>query len=289
MSGILKLKEIGVQRIHEQTHISRAHIEAIFAQRYELLSKIQLMGFLSILEQEYKVDLSDEKSAAENFFATHTSLKVLNGVDVLGAPAQGEMKKRLLFASAIVASVFAIYALYESRSADFFKLDNSAIENAQKNMLEDVTEENITEQNLSSELNTTQIPVVKVEENTTVAPSDANATVEVNTTQVQTAQNETKESIATSGLKLFADKKMWLGFVDLASMQKGHKIFTGEFVLDGSKEYLLLCEHGYFSTEANGQKSSFSTKKIMRFAYQNGQLREITKDEFKELNGGHEW
>ena len=54
-----KLKKIGVQRIHEATHISRIHAQAILNCSFEDMTKIQLNGFISILQREYSLDLSD--------------------------------------------------------------------------------------------------------------------------------------------------------------------------------------------------------------------------------------
>ncbi len=57
--GLERLKDIGAQKIYEATHISRKNVETIFTKRYEGMSKVQLFGFLTILEREYKVNLDE--------------------------------------------------------------------------------------------------------------------------------------------------------------------------------------------------------------------------------------
>lgn len=67
-SDLEKLKEIGAQKIFEQTHITKEHIQAILHKSFEGLTKVQFQGFVSILEREYQVDLKDLKSDASEFY-----------------------------------------------------------------------------------------------------------------------------------------------------------------------------------------------------------------------------
>jgi len=67
--GLNKLKEIGAQKIHEQTHISRGHIKSILDEDFESMTSVQFLGFISILQREYKTDLSELKSNALEYFS----------------------------------------------------------------------------------------------------------------------------------------------------------------------------------------------------------------------------
>ncbi len=57
VDGFEHLKRLGAQKIHDTTHISRKNIELILEKSFEKLNKIQFMGFISILEREYSIDL----------------------------------------------------------------------------------------------------------------------------------------------------------------------------------------------------------------------------------------
>ena len=63
-SGLEKLRSIGAQKIHEQTHIARQHAQALLHESFDDMSRIHFLGFISILEREYSVDLSDLKAKA---------------------------------------------------------------------------------------------------------------------------------------------------------------------------------------------------------------------------------
>lgn len=61
VDGFEHLKRLGAQKIHDTTHISRKNIELILEKSFGELKKIQFMGFISILEREYSIDLGSLK------------------------------------------------------------------------------------------------------------------------------------------------------------------------------------------------------------------------------------
>ena len=82
---------------------------------------------------------------------------------------------------------------------------------------------------------------------------------------------------------------MWLGYVDLATYKKGQKIFSDEFSLDPSKDWILAFGHGRINIEINGIIKKFENPKNIRFSYIDGELKEISLEEFKGLNKGRRW
>ena len=71
--GLDKLKAIGAQKIHEKTHIARIHVQAILHNSFEGITKIQFLGFISILEREYSVKLDELKARGLEYFGGETS------------------------------------------------------------------------------------------------------------------------------------------------------------------------------------------------------------------------
>ena len=66
--GLQRLKEIGAQKIYEDTHIPVEHIQAILHESFDGLSKIHFIGFISILQREYNIDLSELKNAGVAYY-----------------------------------------------------------------------------------------------------------------------------------------------------------------------------------------------------------------------------
>ncbi len=71
--GFDKLKEVGAQAIHEKTHITREHVQAILHDSFEGMNKVQFLGFISILERDYAVNLNDLKIRGLDYFLNITS------------------------------------------------------------------------------------------------------------------------------------------------------------------------------------------------------------------------
>lgn len=66
--GFDRLKEIGAQKIHEQTHIPKEHAQSILDRNFTKMNKIQYLGFISILEREYSLNLDMLKNSAKEHF-----------------------------------------------------------------------------------------------------------------------------------------------------------------------------------------------------------------------------
>jgi len=65
------LENSDIKAIAKKTNISESALEAIFANEFCYLKRVQCMGFLSIIEREYKADLNSLRAAAEQFYANN--------------------------------------------------------------------------------------------------------------------------------------------------------------------------------------------------------------------------
>jgi len=256
--GHEKLKSIGAQKIHEDTHISRQHVQAVIYESYDDMTKIQFLGFISIIEREYNLDLSElRKNGLEHFneiiisrdeedklFLTSKKKKNFTLVYIV-----------LLFFVFIVVSYFSLNI---SDSSDT-KVDNTSIENA-----------------------TSNIDTIQVMEESNLGV-DVNSNIEVNNTF------EDKSIAIVKTLVIKPDADVWLGYIDLKTHKKYQTIISDELILDANKTWLLTFGHGYFSININGVKQSYSDKKTVRFLYKDSNMTKINYTEFKKLNKGVGW
>ncbi len=58
-----------LQSISDKTRLSVENLEKLFAQDFGAFRKVQALGFISILEREYRADLSDLREACYTYFA----------------------------------------------------------------------------------------------------------------------------------------------------------------------------------------------------------------------------
>ena len=130
-----KLKNIGVQKIHETTHIPRVHVESILNENFEDMNNVQLLGFISVLEREYPFDFSELKTKViEHFESTRRLVKKGNSANLLIAS-----KKKRNFTLVYVVlglAIFVAFAIFnmQSKESEITRVDNSAIVSAQNNI-----------------------------------------------------------------------------------------------------------------------------------------------------------
>jgi hypothetical protein len=78
------LTENSIKSIHEKTKISEENLENLFAKKFENLIQVKTLGFLSIIEREYKVDLSAEREEALAYYeSNYTNVSVTLGSSIV--------------------------------------------------------------------------------------------------------------------------------------------------------------------------------------------------------------
>lgn len=295
--GFNKLKSIGAQKIHEATHIARMHVQGILHESFEGMSSVQLSGFISILEREYSVDLSDLRESGKKYFEKNAPAIKKAKLDKVFMSYKKKRDFTMLYIvlGAIIFVFFAFYTIEPSEN-EVSKIDNSTINSAQNNISVAETNMSILEDNISiSDINSS------VDEsnasNILLDESDKNSSADnINTTTTNQEQTESlvekknKEiAVQDSSFKIKSKNNLWIGYIDLKTYEKHNKTFSGELILDAKKDWLLSLGHGYITVETNNEIKKFDQATNMRFSYINSELKEIDFEEFKSLNRGNKW
>lgn len=280
------LKEIGAQKIHKDTHISREYVQALIHGSYDGLNAVQFNGFISILEREYSVDLSELKRKGKEHFGGEDSASESSKKVFVTPQKQKNNSPMYIWAGIILFAAVLYYSfVYLSSMANVDQtIDNTQIEDAQKIAI--ILEEpkkieasmTVEESNSTQDTQETQTIEVVLEENVSEESVEA-VKIEV--------KKEIIEEIKT--LKILPKSKIWAGYINIKTNQKYQKIFRKEFTLDVTKDWLLLFGSGTVHLEVNTKKQTFSSKQNMRFKYVDGEFEKITVTEFKSLNKGRKW
>lgn len=261
--GFDKLKSIGVQKIHEATHISRVHIEVILNGGFDDMNKIQLLGFISILEREYSLDLEGLRSKSIEYFSENQ--KDINPEDskVFVAPKRRRNLVPVYIITAIVIFISFIFMTMDfsnDKKTEVIHVDNSVIENAKNNI------------------------AIKIEDVNTTSTNE----IEFKKEQVK-AKEQAKIINTISSFKIKPKVKVWLGYIELKTHKKYQRTFSNEFSLDPKKDWLLAFGHGHVNIEINGVVKKYKIKQNVRFSYIDGELKEIGLEKFRALNKGDRW
>jgi cytoskeletal protein RodZ len=110
----MQLSEIlgnrSIKEMNEQTNISEESLEALLEGNFEVLQRAKALGFVSILEREYQVDLNSLKEEINHYFHEHQSMESIT----LNVPQIEEQRGRsplflvLVFGLIVFASWYFI-------------------------------------------------------------------------------------------------------------------------------------------------------------------------------------
>ena len=260
------LQALGSEKIHEKTHISRDKLELLLAKSYDKIGRVQFMGFLSILEREYDINLNDTREEYDMYRDKHADLIIPKKSVILQAPSNAKQKWVVAAAAAIAILLGGGYVLQSflsnEPSEDVMKLSSLAVEA----IIEPA------EANVSAETNVTS------ETNQTVTGT------ELNTTNPALAGAQPLNSTT-----ILPKYKVWVGIIDMSTGAKTQKITGEPIVVDTSKNWLIVLGHGMVEINSKSGQQLLKEKNTVHLSIENGSIRQISQSEFLERNGGKNW
>ncbi len=140
------LEENSVRSISEKTNISEENLEALFDKEFSMLKKVKTMGFISIIEREYRADLSALRKEANSYYEVHQE----DGGVMLDIPVPERRKGRSRLKIIVVIILFGVASWYFITQFDQEKLRGLFPFNEEK-VTQSITETVDNDPNLSIE------------------------------------------------------------------------------------------------------------------------------------------
>ncbi|MDH4944455.1 hypothetical protein [Sulfurimonas sp. C5] len=259
--ALVKLREIGAQKIYEKTHIPVEHVQAILHESYDGLNKVQFIGFISILEREYGLELKAIKLKGITYFDGERKEEIDESIFINTKPKKSH--NALYIIIAVIVFLIFLFVFY----------------NDSKEAVKPAIQENEIIQKVKEKV---------VEEVNNTAAQETNETVAVTETLDQNTSVEEEQAIEKSFV-IKTNTKLWIGYIELETNKKNQTVVSKEFSLDPNIDWLITLGHGYVDFEVNGKEYSYKTEKGLKFLYQDGELKPISFKEFKRLNRGYVW
>ncbi|MBT5934145.1 hypothetical protein [Sulfurimonas sp.] len=262
-----KLGKVGIQKISEDTHIPVQHIRALLSGTFNSFSRVQFLGFISILEREYSDKLISIKRKGLEYFDEIDVQTINDGLFV--APKHTKKKKSsYLFIMLLLFTLglFYTFGMFDEKTLPQHKIDSTKIEEVHKN--------------------------IKLEKS--LIPIELSSTKDGNLT-VQDANSSLSKDVLKSSItveksfKIVAKSKVWIGYINLKTGKQYHKTFTKTLELDPKNDWLIIFGHPHIDMSVNGNVIDFGERKNIRFLYENGSLITINDLKFQELNKGSKW
>ncbi len=300
-----ELRELGSQKIHNDTHIIKSHIESILNEDFESINKVQMFGFLSIIEKAYDLDLTHIRENARYFYDEqesesheHTSVFVI----------ASETKKSSILYIVLILIVFgtvAFFSLDTTSQNDVVQSENKVIEEVKKNInfvkKEPKVEKVVETKTIPKVKPIPKVIIEKIEKVVIVkkpkveeVPKEKRVVKKViieKKEKVVVAKKETtsKKIIVKKSLSIIPKSKVWIGYIDITKNRKYQKILSEEFSFNPKQEWLMILGHSNVRFNLNGKDVFYKNRKSLRLSYKNGVLKEVTLEEFKKINRGKKW
>ena len=319
------LEKHSIKSISKKTRISGDDLNALIESNFSNLKKIKSLGFISILEREYNIDLKLLRKSVHDHYGSNFTEDNLS----LDIPIQNNQGHSKLFLF-IILSLFA-YATW------FFvgKFDQSKLENlitfTEKLKVEDLKSNDIqkiiskkTEEILdietalkftNTEIQEDQSKVkkevansefeknieVEIENNDSsdiIASDDENKTEKIALDTKEAELNDTSISIvieenlpkAIDKVLLIPERKLWFGIIDKTTMKKSNSSISKQFDIDvKEKEWLVATSPAAFSLIFRDKIKEYNDGKRHYFKLTKEGVLHLNKEEYLAEGGYAKW
>ena len=285
MDALTTLRELGSQTIHATTHIPFVHVEKILKNELSDFQKPQLFGFLSILEREYKIDLS---ALRQEYLFDITEAKAAKepSFDIAESSTKMYEKQKEIFSNkkvivGVVAVVVVAILIFIVSTIDFsykeeekIEINNTAIDKAKKNL-------NI--------MPTVIEDVESFAENNDVESAEFGQEAEVEkASPIKVIENST-EPMMPLYLRIVPKGRLWLGIINTETHRRRVETISKPLTLDAEKSWLIVTGYGHLDMECGDTTNKYREDRKLLILYEAGVCQIIDKEEFKARNRGKLW
>lgn len=319
------LKKIGVKEINKTTKISVNKIEDILEKRFSNIQRVRVVGFLKILEREYKVDLSEWLKEYDASFVVEVDTSNESSASIVEHPIsnlyldtqkqkddliaerkkQIISKKRFYILIALVIVILGGYFIFKSFS---HHSDTEVVNQSTQNT--DIKEEDADESSVVSaidnqnnaieEENSTNTPSIpsnksKDEQKKENIPEPKQTSPEVSpvqntqsaSTSLPNVAQEDNSNIQEGEILVIPKRSLWVEIIDLNTNDKKQTIIQDKYpIKTGSDKMLISFGHGELTIQNNDERVEYDKSYPLRFLYTpKDGLKQIRYSKYLELSG----
>jgi len=261
------LEKNSTQDISKKTMISEANIDLLVAEDFSLLPKIKTMGFISILERDYNIDLSQLRKNALSYYDNRTDLEESSYIT---SSQINEKKGRSKLFPLIILGLLAYASWY------FFTQFDKKTLSTLLPFIEDKTK--TTEKQVTKEFTPPSEAISSVAQS-----KKSNVETSINTVNVHTSINNQK-------ILLIPEKKLWFGLIDMENGQREHFSITQKYEIDVTKKsWLLVTSPANFSLINHNETQEYNDARSHYFKVSKAGVEALTRDEYVTQGGYKRW
>ncbi len=280
------LEENSVKAISKRTNIAEDNIELLLAGDFDKLKKVKTLGFISIIEREYKADLGPLKEQALSHYAEYNDTQSIT----LGVPVMEEKKGK--------SKVFQLFILILLGYASWYFF--TQFDKKQLSDLLPFGEEKISqiimpkESNNNAGLNIENV-IAPVEDTAVQKKSETQVeeSAEVNkiSENKKTPQEETSSTVnQKESISIVPVDRLWFGIIDMQTKQRDHFSIAEKFELDvKEKSWLLATSSASFSLVVKEEIKEFNDAKEHYFKINKNGIKQLSKEDYVAQGGWSQW
>ncbi len=290
------LEENSIKGISKRTNISEDNIEALLAKDFNKLKKVKTLGFISIIEREYKADLSDLR---EESLAHYLDVNGEESIS-LGLPIMEEKKGTSKLFIILVLGLLGYASWYFFTQFDQKQLSDLLpfIEdnNDQAVILKEASNnENLSIENAIIPIKKNRVPVQKIVVEEKIETEIAQTIEENNVSEIKiktTSQEEiTPSATEKEYIFIIPVGRLWFGIIDMQIKQRDHFSISEKFKLDvKNKSWLVATSSAPFSLVDGEEIKKFDDAKEHYFKIsKSGGIEQLTKADYVTQGGWSQW
>ncbi len=244
-------KKYEIEEISKKTKISPISLRYIKNKEFDKIPRVKFLGFIKIIEKEFKTDLSDLIQEYNDFFKVSKENKYTQEII-----KEEENNTYFLFFLAFILLSIGGFLLYKTYSKNNSSLKDKIIKH-NLNKQENNSSFSFTKKSFEiNDTNKSEISIYKQETNISKT--------------IRKSKSYPKEVI------IIPNEKVWFKALNIDTNQSTEKLTSHEQILKGSNWYIKF-GHGNI-TISYGNKTLFpDTKKIIRVLLKDGNITIMKK------------
>ena len=308
----------GIESVSKITNISVENLNRLNEENFSKLNRVRALGFIKILERDYDYLELDELTFEIKEYFKESELEVGNEVVVLSSSSRNNNGFGFFHWLSILGLLYALWYFYNDGvldksahdgSSKVVSLDDAEVlksdvtdEEAKKVIIngkvekpEHSSEKNLSKVNAEVDLNETQVlptgQTVKLEEvEIKIDAPKVVATPVVEEVNETTVEEEKKVELIYNLTINPTRGMLWYGFINIDTKERRefmNKVST-PFELNGGR-WILVTGHGFVDIVSDLKTVEVADRNKHYFYIDSTDIREITKREFREMNGRRGW
>lgn len=320
------LDKESITSISSKTMISVDNVEKIISEDYSGLTKAKTLGFLSILEREYGIDLKDVRHNAMSYFEiNHDKNDSIN----IALPKVEEKHGRSRWSLLIILALLGYASWYFFTQFDQKRLNellpisttdiadtsiekNESIwsintskneQNEEKKAIESVVVPVVSKTSVSKVLekkNELSVRNYTIKEETSI-PTQRSALLKENDNKKLTVSKSEEENIVKqtkieetavtiTQAVLNPVKRLWFGLINIETGKKDHFSIRKAYTIDLTKgEYLVTTSPAPFALEIKGEIYRYNNGRSHYFKITRSGLTPLSKNAYVRQGGYTKW